>query len=421
MEPVKLGSKNPVNGWVKKMKPNSVKKVLSVVLTSTFLLSFNYVPANAVADGPVNCGTSGTFTVTSNVVTGNTSCVGTVNIPSGVLTISTNAFLNNTAITSVTIPDSVTSIGASAFQNAQGLTTLTIGNSVTTIGDLAFAGTFRLPALIIPDSVTTIGSQAFSGNSVLTSLTLGNQLTTIGYAAFDGIRITSLIIPDSVTTIGEFAFSGSRLNSLTLGNRLTTIGRFAFDHSVLTGVTLPASLTTLGERVFGSPLVDVNFLGNAPAIVDPLAFLDIRTGAKANVAYNATGFPANGSNWNGLIVSYGSAPAGDSGGSGSSPSTAVTTTAPTVVKSADAVFNLKNKKYLSKNALKTKLSKNKTFKRNPKDLYKYSIFGTSKKTCAIQGNYVTSLKKTGTCDLYATRTTTKGVKYKYWVRINYTK
>jgi hypothetical protein len=166
------------------------------------------------------------------------------------------------------------------------------------------------------------------------------------------------------------------------------------------------------------PIVEVNFLGNAPATVHSDAFFGIGTGAKANVAYNATGFPANGSTWNRLIVSYGSAPAGDSNSSSPTP---VLTIKPKVAKTPDVVFNLKNKKYLSKNAMKTKLSKNKTFKRNPKDLYKYSIFGTSKKTCAIQGNYVTSLKKTGTCDLYATRTTTKGVKYKYWVQINYTK
>ena len=368
--------------------------------------------------GAISCGTSGTFTVSSYNVTGNTSCVGSVNIPSGVLSISTNAFLDNTAITSVTIPDSVTSIGASAFQNAQGLTTLTIGNSVTTIGNSAFEGTFRLPALIIPDSVVTIGSFAFSGNNALTSLTLGNQLTTIGDAAFDASAITILVIPNSVTTIGTSAFSGNyALRSLTLGNRLTTIGDLAFEFSVFSSVTLPASLTTLGSLVFmdNSSLVDVNFLGNAPVNVDELAFDEIGTGAKANVPYNATGFGANGSTWNRLIVSYGSAPSSDSG------STTASVTIPIVIKTADVVFNLKNKKYLSKNALKTKLSINKSFKRVPEDLYKYSIFKASKKACVINENYVTRLKKTGTCDLYATRTTTKGVKYKYWVQINYTK
>ena len=71
--------------------------------------------------------------------------------------------------------------------------------------------------------------------------------------------------------------------------------------------------------------------------------------------------------------------------------------------------------------MKTKLSKNRSFKRNPEDLYKYSIFKASKKNCIMRGNYVMGLKKTGTCDLNVTRTTAKGAKYKYWVKINYNK
>jgi hypothetical protein len=165
-------------------------------------------------------------------------------------------------------------------------------------------------------------------------------------------------------------------------------------------------------------LTSVTFLRIAAPTVGVTAFRLIGTGAKANVAYNATGFGENGSTWNNLIVSYGSSPSDDSGSS--SPTTVATIT-PAVAKTADAVFNLKNKKYLSKDAMKTKLSKNKSFKKVPEDLYKYSIFSTSKKTCEINGNYVIGLKKTGTCDLYATRTTTKGIKYKYWVQINYTK
>jgi hypothetical protein len=165
-------------------------------------------------------------------------------------------------------------------------------------------------------------------------------------------------------------------------------------------------------------LTSVTLLGNAPATVSNVAFYKFGAAATANVLYNATGFPANGSTWNRLIVSYGSAPVVDSDSSSPTP---VVTITPEVVKSADAVFNLKNKKYLSKDAMKTKLSKNKSFKRNPEDLYKYSIFKASKTSCAINGNYITGLKKTGTCDLYATRTTTKGIKYKYWVQINYAK
>jgi hypothetical protein len=94
---------------------------------------------------------------------------------------------------------------------------------------------------------------------------------------------------------------------------------------------------------------------------------------------------------------------------------------PEVTPSADVIFNLKNRKYLSKNNLKIKLRKTESFKRDSGDKFKYSIFGTSKKTCVIRGNYVMAKKKTGVCEMWVTRTTNKGVKYKYWVQINYTK
>jgi uncharacterized delta-60 repeat protein len=87
----------------------------------------------------------------------------------------------------------------------------------------------------------------------------------------------------------------------------------------------------------------------------------------------------------------------------------------------DAVFNIKNRKYQSKNVLKTKLRKNRSFKRNMKDDFRYTIFNSSKKMCLMQGNYVMALKKKGTCNLNVTRTTKTGEKYKYWVQINYSK
>jgi hypothetical protein len=355
------------------LKLNFSKKLFSVTLTSTLIFSFNITPVIANGATIVPCtgvGSSGSFSINLNVVTGNTACIGEVIIPSGVLSIAPDAFQANGNITKVVISDTVTEIGDRAFEQ-------------------------------VP----------------LTSLTLGNQLTTIGNDAFALSSITSLVIPDSVTSIGAFAFDSAPLTSLTLGNRLTTIGPRAFLSTPLTSVTFPASLTTIELEAFSfsTLLFNVNFLGNVPITVGTNAFLGVATGAKANVAYNATGFPANGSIWNNLVVTYGSAPAGDSGSSTASVTT------PKVAKNPDAVFNLKNKKYLSKYALKTKLSKNKSFKKVPEDLYKYSIFKASKNTCLINGNYVTGLKKTGTCDLYATRTTTKGVKYKYWVQINYTK
>jgi hypothetical protein len=243
--------------------------------------------------------------------------------------------------------------------------------------------------------VTSIGTYAFYVTG-LTSVTFSGtpNLTSIGQGVLSNTALTSIIIPNSVTSIGE--------------------GAFYFD-TELTSVTIGNSVTSIADNAFGAStkLTSVEFLGDAPPTVGVNVFSGVASGAIANVAYNATGF---GSTWNGLIVRYASAPAVDSGSS--SPNTVVTI-APAVVKTAAGVFNLKNKRYLSKNDIKTKLSKNRSFKRNPEDLYKYSIFKTSKKTCILRGNYVMALKKTGSCDLYATRTTPKGAKYKYWVKIIY--
>ena len=345
-----------------------LKKLLPIIFTTTFLFSLNIVPANAVADGPVNCGTSGTFTVASNVVTGNTSCVGEVVIPNGVTRIANDAFYE-TLIDSVNIPNTVTQIGDSAFYNT------------------------RLVSVTFPDSVTIIDGSAFLSVSSLTSVTFGNGLTTIGEYAFSGTNLSSVTIPNSVTTIGNRAFAGvSSLTSVIIGNRVTSIGANAFQGN--------------------TSLTSVTFLGNEPATFAD-AFSGVPTGTKANVTYNATGFPANGSDWRGLVISYGSAPSTESGSSKASVTT------PILVKTADASFKLTNRKYLSKFEIRKAITKGRSFKRKPIDIYKYSISKTSKKNCVMSGNYVMRLKENAVCEITVTRTTNKGVMSKYQVKINY--
>ena len=329
----------------------SFKVIVVCLLLSGSLVSPGF--ANGVTI--VDC-TTGSFTINSNVVTGNTSCAG-----------------------EAIIPNSVTSIGASAFfQNPQNtaLTSVIIGNSVTSIGDYAFDGNTALTSVTIPDSVISIGNSAFHNNTALTSVIIGNSVTSIGnYAFYGNILLTSVTIPDSVTSIGDGAFESNRA------------------------------------------LTSVRFLGNAPAVGTD-GFLDVASGATANVAYNATGYPASGEVWNGLIVVYGSAPAGDSG-SDSSPTTKSIT--PVAVKVADSITNMKNKTYISKYSMKTKLRENNLFKYSASDSFKYQVFKSSKKSCGMRGNYVMRYENSKTCDLYITRTNAKGISNKYWVKINYSK
>ena len=334
---------------------------------------------------------------------------------------------------SLVIDNTVTSIGNNAFLNNTALTSVTIGSSVTSIGDSAFEGNTALTSVIIPDSVISIGDEAFYGTG-LTSVTFSGipKLISIGEIAFASTRaLRHITIPNSVKTIGFSAFEVSGLTSVTFGNQVDLIGPYAFFGTQITSITIPESVTSIGEYAFNdaASLKSVIFLGDAPTIMDydgaPLVvFLNIAINAKAYVAGLASGFGAVGDDWNGLIVSYDTPPADDdepsSGGdSDSSSPTTVATITPAVVKTADASFKLTNRKYLSKFEIRKAITKGRSFKRKPIDFYKYSISKTSKTSCIMRGNYVMALKKNGTCELNVTRTTAKGAKHKYWVKINY--
>jgi hypothetical protein len=335
------------------------------------------------------------------------------------------AFSGNTSLTSVTIGNSVASIGDFTFYNNTRLTSVIIGSSVTRIGYYAFYGNTSLTSVTIPDSVESIGDSAFFDNTSLTSVTIGNSVESIGDDAFSGnTALRSVIIGSSVESIGDFAFYGNTsLTSVTIPDSVESIGDGAFyNNTALTSVIIGNSVTSIGTSAFqgNTALTSVTFLRISALSDDAVgvfAFSGLAEGAIANVAYNATGFPPDGDDWKGLIVRYGSAPIGDSGSSSSN----VATITPAVVKTADASFKLTNRKYLSKFEIRKAITKGRSFKRKPIDIYKYSISKTSKKTCIMRGNYVMALKKTGACEIWVTRTTPKGAKYKYWVKIIYSK
>jgi hypothetical protein len=87
--------------------------------------------------------------------------------------------------TSVNIPSSVTVIESNAFRE-NNLTSITIPESVTSIGDRAFAGN-KITSITLPPSVKTIGRNAFADNT-LTSITIGANVVLNGASldsAFD--------------------------------------------------------------------------------------------------------------------------------------------------------------------------------------------------------------------------------------------
>jgi len=193
LAPVKLGSKNPVYEWPKKMKINLFKKTFTIILTTIFLFGLNVIPANASTT--VACSGGGEFhidisgtTVVEKPGPGGTICAGEAIIPDTILTIGEYAFYD-TQITSVIIPNSVTTIVGDAFSSTPLLNSITIPNSVTTIENFAFYQS-ALTSVTIGNQVATIGSLAFFDNTGLTTVNFsGNAPASVADNAFENAAV----------------------------------------------------------------------------------------------------------------------------------------------------------------------------------------------------------------------------------------
>lgn len=107
-------------------------------------------------------------------------------IPSGVKTIATDAFKNNSTVVSVSIPNTVTKIDAYAFWNCSKLNSVTIGTGLEEIGDFAFANCKALGSMIVPSNIKRIGLYAFEDDINFTDITIPYQTMDIHETAFDG-------------------------------------------------------------------------------------------------------------------------------------------------------------------------------------------------------------------------------------------
>jgi hypothetical protein len=188
----------------------------------------------------VDCGTSGTFTITDNVVTGNTDCAGAAVIPNSVTSIGEEAFRNAFALTSITIPNSVTAVRTCAFCNASALETVTFaaGSALASIGNYAFTFATSLESISIPNGVTSIGVGAFESATSLTSVTFAGNAPSVYSYGFN------LVGADAVANIGTAATGfgeGTTWNGLTIVRAGDT--------------TLPTLTPVTGETNAGATLV----------------------------------------------------------------------------------------------------------------------------------------------------------------------
>jgi len=200
----------------------------------------------------------------NNSFKGCVNLASSLNIPDGVTTIGTSAFLNCEKMPSLIIPNSVTSIGASAFANCKNLKRVEIkeGNEPLTFQPPSFSeisAFFGSPIeMLILRRTVSYGSSVspFQRNTLLTSLTIGKNVASIGDDCFNGcIGLTSLTIESGskLTSIGNNSFKGcvNLASSLNIPDRVTTIGTSAFlNCEKIPSLIIPNSVTSIGASAF---------------------------------------------------------------------------------------------------------------------------------------------------------------------------
>ena len=307
MNPASYWSSSGANGdtsWSQSFSNNADNGVQSSSTSNGALLSVR--PIRAIRFGTsdlINCGTSGTFTIASNVVTGHTSCIGTVVIPEGVTGIGNNAFIY-AGVTTMSIPASVTAITSTPFNCTAGtLLSITVHadnlNFSSTDGVLfnklktellLYPGSKAGVLYSIPSTVLTLRSCSFAANKYLTSMAFPDTLVTLGNVAFlDAESLQTVTVGTGLNSWGTQSFTRNRLlTSFTINVKnanFTSTDGIAYNKNKTTIVaypigktstsyTSPTSATTAEQALF---VDSVNLLTadlSSVATLDAQAFMD---------------------------------------------------------------------------------------------------------------------------------------------------
>lgn len=274
------------------MKPKFFKtqNIAAIALISALIspaFTWSLVQADAET---VNCSVSGSFSIASGVVTGNTACTGTATIPNTVTSIGENAFKDATGLIEVLFEagSSLDSIGESAFQGSSYLSSVVFRGNAPTIDQFAFHAIHGDPTFASPYAATgfEIGVDGlWNGIPMVKFVDCGVS----GYAIFSG---------DGTSLNGRNACTGS----LTIPSGVTSIGDMAFyGDTAITSVVIPQTVTAIGSQAFqnASSLTAIRFGGNAPTLGSNV-FSGI-TNATVYASVGATGFATNSlGKWNSM-------------------------------------------------------------------------------------------------------------------------
>lgn len=178
------------------------------------------------------------------------------------LSIGTNAFEGDIALTKVSFPKRFATMGTYMFRYCASLTNVVfyVGQNATDVGKLttisgyafAYSGVKQIS---IPAYIQEIGNSAFQ-YSKLTSVTIPKTVIKFGtYTFANCVDLTTVSFESGRTNtfvMGNYAFyQCTSLTSLTLDEKMTDTGtNMCYGCTSLKTITFPAGLTTIGNNAF---------------------------------------------------------------------------------------------------------------------------------------------------------------------------
>ena len=170
----------------------------------------------------------------------------------GLREIRASAFKNNVNLVNIDLPNSLEYLGASAFSHCSSLTEITIPKNVIEINGQTFEYCTSLRTVNLHDDIISIHGEVFIGDSSLTNIELPSKITEVRGSTFEGCSsLTSIIIPEGVTRIGGHAFHGcTSLSYVSIPSTVIEIGSSAFRQCYsLYNVRVPYG-AIINERAF---------------------------------------------------------------------------------------------------------------------------------------------------------------------------
>ena len=173
------------------------------------------------------------------------------------------AFSEHKTLSSIEVPSSVTEIGSQAFANCEQLSSVTLSEGLQVISEFAFTGCTKLQLIHIPSTVIALGQDCFFSCDHLASVTL-----PLAQPEFQNIRVNTfrrckqlseIKIPSSVKIVGNNAFDGCvSLNKVEFGGSddgdscsLELIGKESFIYcEALTSISVPSSVKEISKEAF---------------------------------------------------------------------------------------------------------------------------------------------------------------------------